>query len=80
MSILSLARVAAVSFANEVKVAIPSLPYQGSGSNAGAQTLLGSQRGRGSDLYSLRCPADAAATVVVRMVRDAAAAGFGVRR
>ena len=80
MSILSLARVAAVWFANADKVAIPSLPFQGSGSNAGAQTLFGSNRGNGAVLYSLQCPADAAATVVVRMVRDAAAAGFGMRR
>ena len=80
MSILSLARVAAVSFANADKVAISSLPYQVNGSNAGAQTLFGSFGGYGAVLYSVQCPAGAAATVVVRMVRDAAAAGFGVRR
>ena len=81
VSILSLSRVAAVSFANADKVAIPSLPFQGSGSNAGAQSLIGSRLGNGAVLYSLQCPADAATTVVVRMVRDAAsAAGFGVGR
>ena len=80
MSILSLARVAAVWIANADKITIPSLPFQGSGSDAGAQSLFGSFRGNGAVLYSLQCPADAAATVVVRMVRDAAAAGFGVGR
>ena len=78
MSILSLARVAADGITNAVT--IPSLPFQGSGSNAGAQTLFGSMEFNGAVLYSLQCPADAAATVVVRMVRDAAAAGFGVGR
>ena len=81
VSILSLARVAAVSFANADQVAIPSLPFQGSGSNAGAQSLIGSKSGNGAVLYSLQCPVDAATTVVVRMVRDAAsAAGYGVGR
>ena len=80
MYILSLARVAADRpFANADKVAIPSLPFQGSGSNAGAQSLFGSNSGNGAVLYSLQCSADAATTVAVRMVRDAAsAAGFGV--
>ena len=77
VSILSLARVAAVWIANADKVAIPSLPFQGNGSNTGAQSLFGSYRGQGAVLYSLQCPADAAATVAVLMVSDAeAAAGF----
>ena len=79
VSILSLARVAAVSFANADKVAIPSLPFQCNGSTTGAQSLLGSKSGNGAVLYSLQCPSDAATTVAVRMVRDAAAAGFGMR-
>ena len=69
------ARVAAVRIANADKIVITSLPYQVSGSTAGAQSLLGSMRGNGAVLYSLQCPADAAVTVVVLMVRYAAAAG-----
>jgi len=63
------------------KVAITSLPFQVNGSTAGTQTVFGSEWGYGAVLYSLQCPTDEAATVVVLMVSDAeAAAGFEVPR
>ena len=62
------------------KIAIASLPYHVSGSNVGAQKLFGCEDRNRAVLYSLRCPAKVAATIVVVMVRDVAAAGFGVRR
>ncbi len=49
---------------------ISSLPFSDSGSTVGAQTAYGSEYGNGAGLYALRCPADAAATVVVRLVGD----------
>ena len=49
------------------KIAITSLPYKSNGSNVDAQSVFGSD-GYGAVLYSLQCPADAGATIVVFMV------------